>query len=415
MLDLESKFAKIIIDLRMIRPFYSALYESIEKIESDSVTTIGVTSSKLYYNKDFLDSLYYNELLFVILHEIAHLALKHPLRIGNRIHKIYNIACDLYVNKLLHEEFKLNSLGESSDKKIKMPSDAWYFDTVDTTIDCVESIYEELLRNNKDSDGGYVGFTDNESNNVDTSFRGNNIKGYVDNHLINDNLDETEQDNNISRILSNAVTKHDMTCKEAGNNPGILEISVREMLKSHLDWKKLLRKYCVQCRQSETSFAIPDNRMSYQKAIYPGHLIEENNKLKDVKVCIDTSGSISEEDLMYILGQVNDITKQYQMSFEILCWDTIVQKAYNAQDIKTVLNTGLAGGGGTKPSCIFEYFDAKRLNNNLVLIFTDGYFSTHDFKPNWSKKYKNTIWVMTRDCNKSYKQPFGKKAIAKFI
>lgn len=421
MLDLESKFAKAIVDLRMIRPFYSSLYETIEKIETDSINTIGVTSSKMYYNKDFLDNIEYEEMLFVILHEIAHIALKHPMRQGKRDHKYFNIAADIYINKALHEEFKLNEYGYSPDRKIKMPADAWFVSSTNTDTDCVESIYEELMNNRKDSTNGDFGYsgTNNsndkkDDNNVNTSFKGSKIQGNVANHIIDDGLDNIEQENNLNRILSNALTKYDMTNADIGNNQGFLEREVREILKSTLDWQKLLRRYCIKSKQTDSSFIKPDKRMSYQRAIYPGQLNEEYNELEDVKVCIDTSGSINEEDIMYVLGQIKDITKQYKMSFEVLCWDTVIQKAYDATSIHNILNKGLAGGGGTRPSCVFNYLDKNKLKPGLVLVFTDGYLSTDDFSQRWNKKYKNTLWIMTRHYNKNFEQPFGKKAIAKF-
>jgi predicted metal-dependent peptidase len=41
------------------------------------------------------------ELLFILIHEIAHVALKHICRGENREPILWNIACDLYVNKII--------------------------------------------------------------------------------------------------------------------------------------------------------------------------------------------------------------------------------------------------------------------------------------------------------------------------
>ena len=54
-LTLEQKFAKVLVNLRSLRPFYSAIYEVMEKIPSKVIPTCGVTSNKMYYNEEFLD------------------------------------------------------------------------------------------------------------------------------------------------------------------------------------------------------------------------------------------------------------------------------------------------------------------------------------------------------------------------
>ena len=168
-------------------------------------------------------------------------------------------------------------------------------------------------------------------------------------------------------------------------------------------------------RTSDTSFAMPDKRMSYQSCIYPGQAINESFELKDIKVAIDTSGSITETDLRYILGQIYDISKYFKIDAELLCWDTAIEKAYSIKDISNILKNGLAGGGGTDASCVFEYFDSKKCKKKpeVTLVFTDGYVSLSR-NPKWNKKYKNTIWVMTRDYNENFKPDFGKIAVAKF-
>lgn len=46
-------------------------------------------------------------------------------------------------------------------------------------------------------------------------------------------------------------------------------------------------------------------------------------------------------------------------------------------------------------------------------MFTDGYIpDLENYK--WKNKYKNTIWIMTKDYNEKFKPPFGKLAFAEF-
>ena len=104
-LTVEQKFAKIMLHLRMLRPFYSAVYEVIEKRESDLVPTVGVGTNELVYNYEFINKTSFDELIFIMLHEVGHIALQHVARRENRDPELWNIACDFYINKVLSDEF----------------------------------------------------------------------------------------------------------------------------------------------------------------------------------------------------------------------------------------------------------------------------------------------------------------------
>ena len=145
-LSIEQKFAKMLIDLRKIRPFESALYETIDKKESNTIDTLGVTHDSIVYNSEFIDSLEYEVFKFYMLHEMYHIALQHVIRKGDRDGFLWNVACDLYVNKLLSEEFDLDkNRGINFELGIKMPRDILYNQEINTDTDCVEQIYQRLI------------------------------------------------------------------------------------------------------------------------------------------------------------------------------------------------------------------------------------------------------------------------------
>ena len=126
-----------------LRPFYSAIYESMYRVESESVQTMGVSCKQMVYNKKFVEGLEFEELMFVDLHEICHVALMHVSRRKNRDPELWNIACDIYVNRLLAEEFNILP-GETADNGlVKFLPDALYCGTVDLDNDYAERIYED--------------------------------------------------------------------------------------------------------------------------------------------------------------------------------------------------------------------------------------------------------------------------------
>ena len=56
--------------------------------------------------------------------------------------------------------------------------------------------------------------------------------------------------------------------------------------------------------------------------IVPGPKPLEPDKLKGVKVCIDTSGSISDKELGIALTQIMQLLKTYKAEAQALYWDT---------------------------------------------------------------------------------------------
>lgn len=463
-LDAESKFAKVMNDLRVVRPFYLAVYESMERVKSDSVPTIGVSTNKIVYNEEFVNNQNYDEFLFINLHEIGHVCLMHVARLKNRDQTVWNIAADLFVNKILSEEFKITP-GSKSDR-VAMPEGALFCSSLDTSSECTEDIYEEFVRQikaqqnngeknnfklkytgklepnyygrdenwtfettltviggnggnsplfNDDSFGNSSENSGNSSNGTDSEGNGNGSKvtlnGKEYNADIKDSSKSAQEVEEINRnVLNRASVKYDiMKSKNPGMTPSNMEIHVDNILKSHVDWRKLLRKYCIKATSTDSSFSVPDKRMFYQRAIYPGHALDESNKIKGVKVCFDVSGSISDEDISHYLGQVRDLMKKFKIECEVIYWDAEVQSTGLAEDFNTLRRVNISGRGGTDPSVVFKYFDSKKckIKPIVTIMFTDGYIYGDLDNNKWARKYKDTIWVMTREHNKNFKPKFG--------
>lgn len=500
-LNVEQKFARALLDLRKLRPFYAAIYENIDKIERESIGTAAVDIKNMYYNYDYMDKLPYSEFLFVILHELTHIALLHVARTEDKDRLAWNYCTDFIVNYILIKEFKLDDTKKYAVNGIKVPKGALVMDLTDD--DTAESLYTAFMRksedeqkecysqyllgaggsasgskqtdhstensggtneeqnnmnsHNNDEDSGTDAFnesgissdgnqgnkgsgdeksTDNrdESNSGDLNDTRENEDGndnggssdekqregqkytfsdLIDSKSISDALDIEK----VKGLLAIAAVREKME-GQYGTSGSMLYRLTEELLKSKNDWIKMLRKHCIRLASSDTSFASPDKRMYYQQAIYPGSYVDESKLLNGVALCIDTSGSMTSEDIAYVLGQIDDICKGYKVNYETFCWDTKMVKVCDGQSVNDITNEGLAGGGGTMPNCIFEYFNGVKKKPNVIIIFTDAEFFTKPFEGEsgrkLGKKYKNVIWVMTRQYNTRFKPTIGKIAFAKF-
>lgn len=374
-------FAAIMLRIRRIRPIYGTIYSMLRKREVTGIKTMGVSTTEIVYNDEFIQNTPLEELIFINLHEIMHFALMHSLRLENRNPEVFNIACDLYVNKFLMTEFNLN-LGMKKNINgvdIKVPLSALYDESIDINKDSVEIIYDRLMKNNQksnDYDGDVIFSTDSKV--------------------------AIEKDK-VKSMLLQVITKE----KLCGNMSGNLIREIERVVYEKVHWEKIVSKYLIEDSQKETSYRTIDYRMHYQEAIFPGNLSYDSSKLDRVKICVDTSASISDSDLSQFADSIIQLLKKYKVGAELIYWDTECQSSGFIKDEISFNRVECRGNGGTTPNCLFEYFDSKKckVKPSLVIVLTDGIFNT-DSLQKYSRKYKNTIWILSKNhCD--FDKPFG--------
>lgn len=459
-LTAEEKLLKSIMELRTFLPYYTITYSCMDKEETERIDTMGVSEKTLVYNKTFVENIALEELNFVNLHEIAHIALKHVSRGKNKDPKLWNIAADLMVNKYLAED-----LGECTGRsyngftgsyvpgesvvvngkyEVKFLKGALYCSSIDLDEDTTENIYnklyEQALTNgymsekNKICKKGDVKtfhfeITGSAPTNdkysvfkmdINASYTsplasdGENSDGYSGD-LCDSGLSPEESKQASDEMANRVKIKAELSnqSKNIGSGSCKLSFNIGKALKSRLDWKKLVQQYCIKMKSSDVSFRTPDKRMMYQSAIYPGQVDDELNALRNVKVCVDTSGSISDEDLQYFMGQLDELFSKYDTQAELIYWDTEVESIGEVSSYKDFRYKEAVGRGGTDPACLFEYFESHKckIKPALIIVFTDGYIDSRYEKYKNKLKFKDTIWIMTSDHDKGFKPAFGKLGI----
>lgn len=434
-LTVDQKFAKAMLNLKELRPFYSSVYEVMNKREKPEISTMAVTGSELWFNSEFCDKLCFPEFMFVILHEIGHIALLHVPRCGGRDRELWNIACDLYVNRVLRLEFG----GKSQN--IQMPEGAVYWDKIDIEKDAVETIYDELYNQakqngyfSKPSWGNQSGQIGQEGQSKQDSGNGQSSGGFGKKYTFKLSRGESEYTFDIDvnyqfdivptsgnsaeiesesrRLLSDAQVRNQLLNGNlAGDSAGHLERLSQKLLESKLDWRKLIRKYLIAYSQSDTSYAKPDKRMYWQKAVYPGTIPSKPDMVKGIKICIDTSGSISDEDMAEFLGHIYKLARQFKIDADLVYWDAKIQSGGKLKNVQDIQRINILGGGGTNPACVFKSLDKEKTAPILTVMLTDGYFPQRDLDNHkWKKRYKNTLWIICEDGDKNFKAEFGKVA-----
>lgn len=170
----QQKFVKAALSLKKLTPYYFTIYSTIRRMPAP-IETMGVTEDTLYYDNKFVAESSVEELVFVLIHEMMHIMMQHSLRFEPRTnHDLWNIACDLYINTLICNDFgcKFGSgvetiyVADGTKIEIKTPDygvfESTFGKTIDFKLDTPETIYNEMLKNTQQS--GQGNSTQNSSN-----------------------------------------------------------------------------------------------------------------------------------------------------------------------------------------------------------------------------------------------------------
>lgn len=165
----QQKLVQAALSMQQLTPYYFTIYSTITR-KPAPIETIGVTEDTLYYGNKFVAEEMVEELVFVLIHEILHMMMQHSLRFKPRTnHDLWNVACDLYINTLICNDFgckfgggvKTIILENGQKVGIKAPDYGVFEETfgrkIDFTLDTPETIYAEMIKNasqNQSQSGG---------------------------------------------------------------------------------------------------------------------------------------------------------------------------------------------------------------------------------------------------------------------
>ena len=524
-MTVEQKLARAVLVIKNIDRFLYSLYISMEKVpvmDDNICPTMGVSIDTLYYNCKFIQEIPMPQLVFIMEHEMYHIAMMHNSRRGVRHHKVWNIAGDLFINKLICEEYGITpGMAPKRLEKdilgvgIQFGEGGLYNQLTNTQTETAESIYDMLMEqynkaqqkrrqqgqqgqgqqgqgqgqqgqgqqgqqgegqgqqgqgqgqgqqeqgqgqqgqgqqgqqgdyghapdknkgsngqgntpSNQSESGDSSGNAGSNSNGEQQNQNGQSIDDIVSDlvyhgqkigEIVNiGDLLQSDGDESLSKELQAAkegsLLRRALTHSKriGGHSESAIERMVRDALAPKIDWKRLLKSYLSKATQRVNTFGRPDKRFVSRGMIMPGPKALEPDKLHGVKVCIDTSGSISDEELDVALTQIMQMLKTYKAEAEMVYWDTAVRRVAPFKDKKELLRIKPAGGGGTDVSCVFDYFDSKecKVKPSVILVFTDGCFLKPSVKK-WGRKYKDTIWIISGGTRSArvWDKPWGKVA-----
>jgi predicted metal-dependent peptidase len=125
-------------------------------------------------------------------------------------------------------------------------------------------------------------------------------------------------------------------------------------------------------------------------AVMPGM---KNDELIDIAISIDASGSMDNAMLKDILAETQGIMDSFPAyKLHIVTFDTRVYnpQQYDSENLDSICDYEVHGGGGTDFDCVFEYFKENDIQPKRHIMFTDGYPCG-----SWGdENYCDTVFIM---------------------
>lgn len=373
------------------------------KTVSDDVPTACTNGRDELYGRAFVDSLTDAELRFLILHECYHKMYRHLTtwkHLHDKNHGIANQACDYNINGKLVDENK-------DDGFATMPRDAdgkymGLFDEKfregDGWMDTAK-IFGILDDGNDDGEGGNGG---NESGGDDS--QGTSCaqgQGFDEHDWEGANGLSDEETKELEKDIDIAIRQGSMTAGKLGSNGNR---NFDELMQPQVDWREVLREFVqTTCTGSDYSTWKRPNRRYIGADIYMPSGISE--RIDELVLAIDTSGSISDTAVALFLSEVQSIcTTVKPEKVRVLYWghEVVGDEVYELNELDTLVkSTKVRGGGGTDVECVTAYMDEHKISPQAAIILTDGYLYG-----GWGKWVCPTLWCVLD--NKSATPDTGK-------
>lgn len=375
------------------------------------------------------------EILYIFCHEIDHVVFNHPAEMaksnpeGNpELFELFNYAADASVNDMLNAEIKHGKKfmqapkGVVTSKVIRdkfrlsrvqpLESYQYYFDLIKHHADMLGEPQQDGIApipgsstksnagsNNAVNPGGIA------AGNVITAA---DAAGNINDHAWTFAAEHDEPANESAEAMAEAVKEllNEVDSMMSGEARSLMPTRfstavARANKPPTLNWKAILKKYVGAIAADKVKTRMRFNRRQPQRFDLSG--TRESKTLKIV-VAIDTSGSVSDNEIEQIFSEIFAIIARRSFELTVIECDEEIQRVYQLKSPKDLPNR-VEGRGGTSFTPVIEYINERRYFRDALLIyFTDGYGEASIPRP---LTYRNLWVVLGNASNLSVENPYG--------
>jgi predicted metal-dependent peptidase len=376
----RSRIERARIDILLDQPYLASALLSIPvRGTSDGAIRKAVVTDgrRIVYRHDLVAQLERPQIRLLIMHALMHTLLRHPERGGDRDWERWTVACDIAVELLFAELGLQTSL------------DQQHFDH--ELLDefhggSAETIYEELgepthhrtlargspgdaMLRAKESfpgrDGAEAAAEDSQRDAFERTMVGAEVPS------------ATELEG-MKRGFGKGV-KHSIRSRN-GKGPGSARSEIWAGEQEQVCWRSVLGRFMREPFDREWSYAHPNRKHLWRGVYLPGPVPIEGGRFV---VAIDTSGSMSDDELASILCEVDAIRRLCACELTVVQFDAdihaVAEFAQGTEEDSVIGSTKIMrvfGRGGTDIRVPFDWA-TKELEQgrriSALIVCTDGY------------------------------------------
>ncbi|WP_019010508.1 vWA domain-containing protein [Deinococcus aquatilis] len=346
--------------------FFATLLLHAEFVPSDEVASAGTDGERVYVNPAVAASLPPDVLDGLLLHEVLHAALSHVGRRGPREKKRWNRAADLIVNGMvmaagLPVPPQSSGAGAGRDEHLEKLS--------------VEEVYTSLEGEEHPGDEEGDDLMDGPPGDAPPK---NGKSGQ-------------QAAKQWQQALAQARSVDAMSGGK-GDDPLGMHRELMRLAPARLDWRAHLWRFLA---RTPVDFGGFDRRF-VGRGLYLEALDDES---LSALVAVDTSGSVDDEAVRALVGEVQGVLGAYPHVRATLYYaDTVAYGPFDLRPGDPIPPP--QGGGGTDFRPIFRLLDAHE--PDVLIYLTDGYGDFPDTPPRMP-----TLWVVPPGGLEDEGFPFG--------
>jgi predicted metal-dependent peptidase len=291
----------------------------------------------------------------IIKHEMLHIVLGHLFRSKDLEHYKYNLASDCALNQQINSDHLPNGAVYPENFPNKKAKDH---------LNETAELYYSLLESQ-----------DNNHNNDDNDDNGKEPYA-IDDHSV---WKEITGDQYVQQEITKKMTEKAAsdTQKSKGNLPQNYSQIIDNLThKREVDWKRVLRSIVGNKKANKRKTLMRrDRRLPFANWIKG----TTKDRVLELGVVSDVSGSVCNEALHSLWGEIINICKVYNTPVTMVQVDTQPSKPQElSKGVKTVERKAC---GGTYLSPAIEKFKEYKVNYDALVITTDGYLFDEDITP----------------------------------
>jgi len=363
----QTKLAAARTRLILEKPFLGALVLRLPLVEADPrwCPTVATDARALYYNPEYVRGLPLEQVQFALAHEALHCALSHFARREHRVKHRWDLACDLAINPLLVKEGLSPAPGALIIPDFEgMSAEEIYPLVKDDQIEGHEPFDRHLYEGSRQGGQEAPAPASQEAPQPEQrqARQGRRPAGQPQ------PLSPQEREalaERWRRYLAGAAQQ----ALQAGKLAGALARMVDRLLAPQVPWRTLLARYLVARARDDYTYMRPSRREG--QAILPalrGHEV-------DLVVALDTSGSITDEEIRAFASELDAIKGQVRARLTLLAcdWDLAPEGPWRYEPWEPLaLPASLRGGGGTRFRPVFDWVEREGLRPDVLVYFTDA-------------------------------------------